>query len=473
MEHNSSVSVDEQFTRSARLKRNLVILMVVGALLFIGGAVFHAYFGGGHGHEEHGNHSKLENRQYLADAGNSDGTEDKHDEDHQRHTDAGHDQKAHQEHEKHNEQHHEEGGHHGAGFDWKNRVYANLWIDNVYFAGIAVIGLFFVLVQYASWAGWSAVIKKIPESFGAFLPVVFVTMAVTFAFGNENIFMWIENPQDELVQQKSGYLNVPFFVIRSLIYFAVWYLVWWYMRKWSAKEDLEGSEKYYHKTGVLAGGFMVIFAITSSSSAWDWVMSIDAHWFSTMFGWYVFASWWVTGIAVITLVTIYLKEAGYLKAVNESHIHNLGLYIFAFSIFWTYTWFEQFLLYFYVNLPEEAIYFIERLHGHDNTYTLYFYALPVLNFVFPFLALMTRDSKRKIQILKIVAFAVLIGHWLDFFVMIMPGTTGAFAGIGILEIGGAMFFAALFIYVITRALEKQKLIPVNHPMLQESVHHEM
>lgn len=198
-------------------------------------------------------------------------------------------------------------------------------------------------------------------------------------------------------------------------------------------------------------------------------MSIDTHWFSTMFGWYVFASWFVAGLAAITLVIIFLKELGYLKMVNENHLHDMGKYVFAFSIFWTYIWFSQFLLIYYANIPEESVYFLERLKS--DIYSKYIFINLILNFVFPFFVLMTRDSKRKIRILKVVCWVVIIGHWFDFYLMIAPGTMKQNGEFGFINIGLTLIYAAVFIFLMLKNLAKAPLVAKNHPMLQESIHH--
>jgi len=204
-------------------------------------------------------------------------------------------------------------------------------------------------------------------------------------------------------------------------------------------------------------------------AAWDWVMSIDTHWYSTMFGWYVFASWWVTGLAFITLIVAHLKSAGYLKIVNANHLHDLGKFIFAFSIFWTYIWFGQFLLIYYANIPEETVHFIERMH--TSPYSWIFYTNLILNFVLPFLLFMTRDSKRQLSTLKLVCPIVLIGHWFDFYNMVTPGVMQEQGGLGFLEIGATLIFLAAFFFVLLGSLSRMPLIGRNHPMLEESLHH--
>lgn len=204
-------------------------------------------------------------------------------------------------------------------------------------------------------------------------------------------------------------------------------------------------------------------------SAWDWIMSIDTHWFSTMFGWYVFASWWVSGLALITFIVIMLKDKGYLSVVNSNHIHDLGKFVFAFSIFWTYIWFSQFLLIYYAGIPEETIYFVER--WKNDHYAPVFFINLIVNFFFPFLVLMTRDAKRHTRILKVVCPAIVFGHWLDFYLMVTPGTLQENGGFGLIEVGLLAMYASAFIYVALSNLAKAPLVARNHPMLKESLHH--
>ncbi|MES2730349.1 MAG: quinol:cytochrome C oxidoreductase [Bacteroidota bacterium] len=370
-----------------------------------------------------------------------------------------------------------EGGAHA--FHWTQRLWANLWLNNIWFAGIALIGVFFVAFNYVAYAGWSSAIIRVPLSFGNYLPIAGILTLAIFLLGHHDLFHWTHSELfdpaskefDKIIAGKAFWLNLPFFISRLVIYFVLWFVVFSLIKKTSLEEDVHGGTSYWHKNTVYGAVFIIVFAVSSSTAAWDWVMSIDPHWFSTLFGWYVFASWFVSGLATITLVVVLLKDNGYLKIVNHNHLHDLGKFIFAFSIFWSYLWIAQFLLIYYANLPEEGIYFLERLEGHGGIYRPLFFINVGLNFFFPFLLLMTREAKRHSIFLKIVCVGVLSGHWIDFYLMIMPGTVGPHGGFGAMEVGAFLFYAGLFALVIGTYLSKSLLIAKNHPMLEESIHH--
>ncbi len=435
--HHTDHNLDERFVFSDGVRKTIFIILGLGVVFFAIGIAMLAL--GGSGHDAHA----------LAFSGGESGSVDS--------------------------------GHHG--YHWTNRLVVNFWHNNIYFVGITIVGVFFVALQYAAHAGWGVLVKRIPEAFGGFLPIIGGLILLVFvvdAFvGNHVLFHWvdpslyIENTPnyDPIIAGKQAFLNTPFFIIRMLLFLGGWYAFYLAIRKNSLLEDLEKhtTSKYFWKIKTISTLFIIFFALSSSMSAWDWVLSIDTHWFSTMFGWYVFASWFVTGAATITLGVIFLKEMGYLKSVTESHLHDLGKFVFAFSVFWTYIWFSQFLLIYYANIPEETAYYLERLSS--DYYSKFFFVNIFLNFFFPFLSLMTRDAKRKVGILKFVCMVVMFGHWLDFYLMITPGTLKENGGFGFLEIGLAMIYLALFTFVVAKNLAKSPLIAKNHPMLEESLNH--
>jgi hypothetical protein len=386
-------------------------------------------------------------------------------------------------------EHHEAAGHvasaaghaeHGGSPTWLKRLLVSLWHSNVFLVGVSVVGTVFMAIQYVAYAGWSVVVKRINEALSAWILPGAIIMVLVFAASliNHDLFHWTmpgimdkgSKAYDPIVAGKSSFLSIPFYLIRMVSYLFIWWAFSQRLRQLSLQEDLNGGTSYFHTSITTAALFLVLFAVTSSMSAWDWVMSVDVHWFSTMFGWYVFASWWVSGIAATTLIAIYLKQAGYLRMLNSNHFHDLGKFMFGFSIFWTYVWFSQFMLIWYANLPEESVYFNQRLGGFDGRYTWMFYGNLLINFAFPFLALMTRDAKRQMIMLKIVCIAILIGHWSDFYLMLMPGTMKGENGF-LIEIGVALILLGAFLILVTRRLAAASLVPVNHPFIEESVHH--
>jgi len=378
------------------------------------------------------------------------------------------------------------GGEGGHAFHWSKRVFVNLWINNVFFTGLAVVGVLFFAIQYAAQAGWSVGIKRIPLAFGSWIPFAgFLAIVYFFAFGHD-IFHWthhslydINSPDyDSIIDGKKAFFFWPLtdhpdipvlFIARLVFFFGIWYWLFTKLKKMALAEDLEGGTTYWYKMRKTSAIFIIFFAVSSSIAAWDWVMSIDTHWFSTMFGWYMFASWWVSTLALIGLIVVILKDNGLLKIVDNNHIHDIGKFMFAFSIFWTYIWFSQFLLIYYANIPEETIYFVERIQSAQYA-PLFFFNL-IVNFLLPFLILMTRDAKRHARFIKVVAPIILVGHWLDFYLMITPGTLQTNGGFGLLELGLMFVYAGAFIYVVLNNLSKAPLFAKNHPMLQESLHH--
>lgn len=363
------------------------------------------------------------------------------------------------------------------------RAWANLLVDTFYFMAIALCGTFFVALNYVAQAGWSVVIKRIPEAMGQFLPYAAVLMLIIYFFGGHHLYHWTHhelfekfladgktpNPEfDKIIAGKSWWLNQPFFIFRLVFYFAVWIGFTYFFRKESLLEDVDGDIKHYKKCFKGGATFVVLFGITSSTSAWDFLMSIDTHWFSTLFGWYTFSGLFVSGLAMLGMLLVYLKSQGYMETVNESHLHDVGKFMFAFSIFWTYLWFDQFMLIWYANLPEEVTYFMARW---NNGYKILFITNLLVNFLVPFLVLMSRDAKRKMQVVMIAGIVIFCGHWLDVFLMVMPGTVGKEWGIGFTEIGTLLGMLGLFLFVVLNALTKASLQPQKHPLLQESLHH--
>jgi len=361
------------------------------------------------------------------------------------------------------------------------RLLTNGLINAFFFFALALGALFFLALQYATETGWYASVKRVIEGIAGFLPygmglLGVILLIITFMDG-AHIYTWMDpettNPSshhyDPIIEGKSPYLNKIFFWIRTIAYLATYIIFWNGFRKRSLEEDRIGGTELHFKNYRKGATFLVFFAVFSSTSAWDWIMSIDVHWFSTLFGWYTFAGMWCSAMTVIVLTTIYLKKLGYLERVNDSHIHDIGKWTFATSFLWSYLFFSQFMLIWYANIGEEVTYYQMRI---ENFKALYF-TMFLINFAFPMLILMSRDAKRNYGVLTFVGIIILIGHWLDVYLMISAGSLGANAKIGLLEIGLLLVCAGLFIRILLTNLSKAPLMPVNHPFLDESVHHEI
>ena len=383
----------------------------------------------------------------------------------------------------------------------KQRPWSSLFLSNLFFLMISLAGLVWLAVQYISQSGWSVYVLRIPQAVSSFIPVggvIMLFIIVTAALHWHHTFHWMDkgltyeyvneaslltdSPEyshqqeegmivnskyDKIITGKKAYLNIPFYLIRAIIYILGWCLAAFLLRRYSLNEDKEGGVKWYNKMFTVSAIFIVFAAITTSTAAWDWIMSIDTHWFSTLFGWYSFASFFVSACAVIAIITICLTYAGYLKEINENHIHDFGRYLLAFSIFWMYTWFSQYILIWYSNIPEEVTYFVIRF----DYYHIFIIMAIILNFVTPMLLIQDRDAKRLKGQVLFVAVLILLGHFIDVYNMIMPGTVGTHWHFGFVELGTFLGYIGLFSYVVLSSLSKVPLIQKNHPMIVESKHH--
>lgn len=354
----------------------------------------------------------------------------------------------------------------------QNKPWAALYVACIFFLLVTMGVLAFYAIQQVAQAGWSPVLFRVMQGITAYLPIgsiLFFILLILCGMHFNHLFIWMDPEvvaSDKLIRNKAGYLNFPFWIVRAAIFLIGWNLYRYFSRKNCLAQDESNDNSYYKKNFKLSAGFMVFFIVTESIMSWDWIMSIDPHWFSTLFGWYVFASFFVSGITVICLVTLYLKSKGYLEYVNTSHIHDLAKFMFGISVFWTYLWFSQFMLIWYANIPEEVTYFITRI----ELYNLPFFGAVVMNFVFPILILINTDFKRITWVLVMAGVVILLGHYIDFFNMIMPSAVGDQWFIGISEIASVLFFLGLFIYVVFSALTKVPLLPKRNPFIEESKH---
>lgn len=375
------------------------------------------------------------------------------------------DEKAHQEHVEH------------VKHQLQNKPWAAVYVAALFFLLLSLGVLAFYGIQNAAQAGWSPVLFRVMQGITAYLPVgsvIFFILLILSSMHLNHLFVWMDETLitkghenfDKLIYGKKGYLNVPFFLARAAFFLIGWNFFRYISRKFCLAQDESSDNSNYKKNFRWSAGFLVFFIVTESIMSWDWIMSVDPHWFSTLFGWYVFASFFVSGITTIALITLYLKSRGYLEHVNTSHIHDLAKFMFGISIFWTYLFFSQFMLIWYANIPEEVTYYITRI----SDYTLPFWGMLALNFIFPLLVLINTDFKRITWIITIAGIVILFGHYIDFYVMIMPATVGDQWFIGAGELGAMAFFLGLFIFIVFTALTKAPLMPKNHPLIEESKH---
>ena len=360
-------------------------------------------------------------------------------------------------------------------------AWTSLLFNNYFFLGISIFAVFFVALQHVAEAGWSTVIKRVPEAIMTFLPytcavMIFIVVAAILHWNH--IYHWMEEGimtegapnYDKIIAGKEAYLSPIFFLIRSLIYVSVWIYCAKRLRDISLQGDLEGGlgKKSYNKGITVSAWFIVFFAISSSTASWDWIMSIDTHWFSTLFGWYIFSEWSAIGFTTILLFCLFLKKQGYLPDLSESIIHDLGKFVFAFSVVWTYMWFSQFMLIWYANIPEEVTYFMERIELPNYNFLFWFSA--AINFVIPTIVLMSRDAKRNTNFLIFASVTILIGHWINSYLLFAPGTLHDHGHLGFTELGMGLGFLGLFLFIVFRSLTTRSLDIKHHPFLEESKH---
>jgi len=350
------------------------------------------------------------------------------------------------------------------------RAWVNYLINMVYFISLALGGGVLVAISAITKASWMTPFKRIPEVLTSFLPVGILLILGLF-FGIHSLYEWshpniVQN--DPLLLGKSNYLNIPFFMLRGLGFVVLWIFLSRKICGLSRLQDHQKNDALTQRMTFWSVLFLIVFGMTYSFASFDWLMSLKPHWFSTIFGVYNFSGLFVNVLSVVTLLLIWLKKRGYYADVNENHYHDLGKLIFGFTTFWAYIWLSQYLLIWYANIPEETVYFNDRL---QHTWDWPFYFNLVINWALPFFALMTRNSKRSPFTLSRVCTLLIFGRWLDLYLMSAPDVYHHAnilnPHIGVMEIGIAMGFASLFLFVIGRAFGKVNLQPLNDPYLAE------
>lgn len=364
----------------------------------------------------------------------------------------------------------------------KSIFIGTLMYNSIFWMLICNSSMFFLCATTLAMGGWHAVIKRIPEAISTLVPVFGIITLAIFIYvvaidHTAGVYEWLDKDlvaKDHILKGKSGFLNPVFFMVWSIVAIGLWSLLGYRMRKLSSEADEKPMDKrtgknYIWRNTVISGLFIAWFGLTIGSTVpWLWLMSLDPHWYSTMYSWYTFASVFVTGTSLIAIWLIYLKNKGYMHYANDNHLHNLGIFMFAFSIFWTYLWFAQYMLQWYGNIPEETIYFKHRVQG---AYKGIFFMNIIINFVCPILILMKRAVKRNYTLMTFMAVLIIFGHWIDFYQMVMGSVRKEEGTLSWMDFGIAALFIGLMIHFVGKALAKKPLVSEYHPFLKESLAH--
>ena len=358
--------------------------------------------------------------------------------------------------------------------------WGTLMYNTIFWTMICNASMFFICATTLAMGGWEQTFRRVCEAISTMVPIfgsiTFVVLLYVVLGNKHHIYHWLDSDavaNDSLLKGKSGFLNPKFFIIWTTLTLGFWSLLGWRMRQLGNEADepmdAEQGASFIWRGTIRAALFIVWFALTVGSTVpWLWVMSIDAHWYSTMYSWYTFASSFVSGMSLIALWVIYLKNKGYLELTNQEHLQDLGKFMFAFSIFWTYLWFAQYMLIWYANIPEETVYFKHRVQG---PYKGIFFLNLIINFVCPILILMKRSAKRNYTLMTFMAVLILFGHWIDFYQMVMGSLSKEHVTLGWLDFGILSLFVGMMIYFVGKSLASKPLVQKHHPFIKESVIH--
>lgn len=351
-------------------------------------------------------------------------------------------------------------------------AWANFLMVSYYLLTLGLGGLLFIALMFVCGAGWGTAIRRLPEALAPLIPVACAGVLIVLVF-YPWLYPWYGQsaggPHDGAAF-RHFWLGRPFFLFRSLVYVGLWTFFTQAMLRASRQQDVDGRSEHTDTYIRLSAAFVVVFGATCWLSSVDWIMSLEPHWASTVFGVYHFSGMFLAALAMVAVMAVYLKEQGPLRGIlTNDHLHDLGKLVFSFSSFWMYIWFSQFMLIWYVNNPEETAYFVRRL---DGGWRVLFFLNILLNWVIPFVALMPRATKIDPRSLVAVSVVVLVGRWLDLYLMVLPPVgRGPLPAIGIMEAGLAAGAVGVFLLVVPRALGQASLLPVQDPYLVESLPH--
>jgi len=348
------------------------------------------------------------------------------------------------------------------------RTWPNLLLDSFYLLSLAVAAIFFIASQRLCGARWSASLRRIPEALMAVTPVAAVLMFMVF-LGRQWIYPWSRAGAFAEAPDMAGrviYLQTPAVLERAVAVLVLWILFAGLFRKVSLQQDRDPDLIYHQRLNRYSAVFVVVFALSFTLGSFDWLISLEPEWFSTVYAIYVFSGCFVQGLSAVTLIAVLLNQPRLMREfVTPEQLHNLGRLLFAFSTFWAYIWTVQYLLIWYVNLPDEVTYYEKRVNG---PWLFLFLLNPVANWVVPFILLLSADAKRNPRMLKFVCVLLLCGHWLDLYLLIMPSLSST-PRIGLLEPLIGVGYASLFGLIVLRSLTKASLVPRNDPFLASAM----
>jgi len=351
------------------------------------------------------------------------------------------------------------------------RAFAAFLLGYFYTLGLALFGTLFTSIHYLVGATWSVVVRRVAESFTSYFPVAFLLFFVLL-LGVPHLYVW-SNPGvpahgvDAAHLTKGGWLTTPAFAFRAIAALTIWMVFGWYFVRNSTRQDHTRDPRLNQSSLKAAAAFVPIFAVTLTIISFDFLMSLEPLWFSTMFGVYCFAGLWQAGFATMAIAVVLLRRHGALQGiVSKSHYHDIGKFLFAFSVFWMYIAFSQFMLIWYANLPEEIEWFIPRTYTAWGALGI---ALMALKFGVPFFALMTQKAKESETMLVVVAGGVLIGQWIDLFWIILPAFSPERVILGWPEIGISLGFLGLFGWTVLGFLARHSVVAHGDPLFESSV----
>lgn len=353
----------------------------------------------------------------------------------------------------------------------RERTCGAILLGSHYVLGLGLGALLFLAFGYVTQAGWMAAFRRVPEAMAGTLTVGAAATVLALACVPW-LYEWAHADavaHDALLQQKTWWLDAGGFVARGMLALLVWLAFAWALRRNSRLQDATGDLVFTRRNGVLSAAFLVVFALTFSMASFDWIMSLEPHWYSTVFAVYDFAGMFVSALAAMTLILVALRRAGHLRGVlRDDHLHDVAKLTFGFATFWGYIWFCQFMLIWYAHIPEETAYYAVRQQGAWGVLSI---VNPIVNWLVPFLVLLPRAAKRRESTLLKVCALLLVGRWLDLQLMIQPSFSPDGPQIGPWEAGPLLVALPLFVLVCHRILARGRLVPTRDPMLGESLHH--